>query len=239
MPHYSEKSIFPMQGGCPCGYVRYQVNQAPLLVHCCHCTSCQRELGTAFAINAIIESDQLELLPPAQPTIPGTKGAPGGALAGFNATFARLTFSDTTCGPVVLKTENAEPQATANANANRDMETSTVELVTLPTESSVGMTVAQCSACHSGLWAHYADAGPHTTYLRAGTLDAAHEINPDVHIFTRSKRGFISLADGKPQFESYYKERAGFIRDDCKARYAALEEKTGTYMAELRAALGK
>jgi hypothetical protein len=30
-----------------------------MIVHCCHCSWCQRETGTAFALNALIESDQL------------------------------------------------------------------------------------------------------------------------------------------------------------------------------------
>ena len=34
----------------------------PLFVHCCHCTWCQRETGTAFALNAMIEADRVELL---------------------------------------------------------------------------------------------------------------------------------------------------------------------------------
>ncbi|HYC63562.1 MAG TPA: GFA family protein, partial [Reyranellaceae bacterium] len=29
--------------------------------HCCHCTWCQRETGTAFALNAMIEADRVEL----------------------------------------------------------------------------------------------------------------------------------------------------------------------------------
>lgn len=29
---------------------------APLVVHCCHCRWCQRESGSAFALNAMIES---------------------------------------------------------------------------------------------------------------------------------------------------------------------------------------
>ena len=33
----------------------------PLIVHCCHCRWCQRETGSAFVINAFIESDHLEL----------------------------------------------------------------------------------------------------------------------------------------------------------------------------------
>jgi hypothetical protein len=34
----------------------------PLFVHCCHCRSCQRETGAAFALNAMIEADRVELL---------------------------------------------------------------------------------------------------------------------------------------------------------------------------------
>ena len=53
---------YPLQGGCDCGRVRYQLESAPLIVHCCHCRWCQRETGTAFALNALIESDRVELL---------------------------------------------------------------------------------------------------------------------------------------------------------------------------------
>jgi hypothetical protein len=34
----------------------------PLFVHCCHCSWCQRETGSAFALNAMIETHRLELL---------------------------------------------------------------------------------------------------------------------------------------------------------------------------------
>ena len=33
-----------------------------MIVHCCHCSWCQRETGSAFAINALIERDRVELL---------------------------------------------------------------------------------------------------------------------------------------------------------------------------------
>ena len=49
-------------GGCTCGHVRYRMSSGPLIVHGCHCTWCQRQSGTAFAINAIIESDRVSLL---------------------------------------------------------------------------------------------------------------------------------------------------------------------------------
>jgi len=48
-------------GGCTCGFVRYRMAGAPLIVHCCHCRWCQRETGTAFAQNAMIEADRVEL----------------------------------------------------------------------------------------------------------------------------------------------------------------------------------
>ncbi|HEY1606093.1 MAG TPA: GFA family protein [Allosphingosinicella sp.] len=50
------------EGGCACGAVRYRLASAPMFVHCCHCTSCQTETGSAFALNALIESDRVETL---------------------------------------------------------------------------------------------------------------------------------------------------------------------------------
>jgi hypothetical protein len=50
------------EGGCTCRGVRYRLGSAPLIVHCCHCRWCQRESGAAFALNALIESERLELL---------------------------------------------------------------------------------------------------------------------------------------------------------------------------------
>jgi hypothetical protein len=50
------------EGKCTCGFVRYRMTSRPLFVHCCHCTWCQRETGTAFALNAMIESERVEIL---------------------------------------------------------------------------------------------------------------------------------------------------------------------------------
>ncbi|HEY1314182.1 MAG TPA: GFA family protein [Steroidobacteraceae bacterium] len=49
-------------GGCTCRYVRYRMIGKPLFVHCCHCSWCQRETGAAFALNALIEADRIQLL---------------------------------------------------------------------------------------------------------------------------------------------------------------------------------
>jgi hypothetical protein len=42
--------------------VRYRLTDAPLFVHCCHCTWCQRETGASFALNAMIETSRVQLL---------------------------------------------------------------------------------------------------------------------------------------------------------------------------------
>jgi hypothetical protein len=49
-------------GGCTCRAVRYRMTSAPLFVHCCHCRWCQRESGSAFALNAMVEADRLRLV---------------------------------------------------------------------------------------------------------------------------------------------------------------------------------
>lgn len=56
------KANFPADGGCTCRAVRYRMMREPLIVHCCHCRWCQRETGTAFALNALIETTQVDLL---------------------------------------------------------------------------------------------------------------------------------------------------------------------------------
>ena len=57
----TENADRPHDGGCTCRHVRYRMTSRPLFVHCCHCTWCQRETGSAFAVNAMIESDRVEL----------------------------------------------------------------------------------------------------------------------------------------------------------------------------------
>ena len=58
----SDPTIFPLDGGCDCRQLRYRMRTPPLFVHCCHCRWCQRESGSAFALNAMIEADRIGLL---------------------------------------------------------------------------------------------------------------------------------------------------------------------------------
>jgi hypothetical protein len=50
------------EGGCSCGAIRYRLTSDPLFTHCCHCLNCQRQTGSAFVINLLIEADRMELL---------------------------------------------------------------------------------------------------------------------------------------------------------------------------------
>ncbi len=57
-----EETDISAQGGCDCRQLRYRMHRRPLFVHCCHCSWCQRESGASFALNAMIETEQFELL---------------------------------------------------------------------------------------------------------------------------------------------------------------------------------
>ena len=67
-----------LQGGCACGNVRYRLSSAPMFVNCCHCRDCQRQTGSAFAINAVIETDRITLLSgrPEPVPVPTESGRP-------------------------------------------------------------------------------------------------------------------------------------------------------------------
>lgn len=74
-----------MHGRCTCGDVAFELTAPPMIVHCCHCTWCQRETGSAFALNAYIETSEVNL----------TKGAPEmidtPSNSGYGQTIARCS----------------------------------------------------------------------------------------------------------------------------------------------------
>ena len=65
------------EGGCSCGEIRYRLTSEPLFTNCCHCLNCQRQTGSAFVINVLIESDRVELLAgePQQVDVPRDDGS--------------------------------------------------------------------------------------------------------------------------------------------------------------------
>jgi hypothetical protein len=130
------------EGGCACGEVRYRLTTEPLFVHCCHCLNCQRQTGSAFVINVLIEADCVELL------------------AG-------------------------EPQP-----------------IHVPRGSSSKQRIWRCPSCQIAVFSKYTSGK--LRFVRAGTLDDPASVEPDVHIYTRSKLAWVELPESTPAFRSYY-----------------------------------
>ena len=67
-----------LAGSCSCRAVCYRLLSEPMFVHCCHCLDCQRQSGSAFAINALIETNRIELLSgtPEPVSMPTDSGRP-------------------------------------------------------------------------------------------------------------------------------------------------------------------
>jgi hypothetical protein len=52
----------PLAGGCKCFKVRFRMEGPPIITHCCHRRDCQRESGSAFCVNAMVETDRRTVL---------------------------------------------------------------------------------------------------------------------------------------------------------------------------------
>lgn len=52
----------PLQGGCLCGAVRYEITTPLSAARYCHCTHCQRRTGTASSANGLVPRDGFHLL---------------------------------------------------------------------------------------------------------------------------------------------------------------------------------
>ena len=46
-------------GGCLCGTIRYAVNAEPQRIHNCHCDTCRKATGSAFATNIFLAMDDI------------------------------------------------------------------------------------------------------------------------------------------------------------------------------------
>ena len=148
------------EGGCSCGAIRYRLTSDPLFTHCCHCLNCQRQTGSAFVVNLLIEADRVELL-------------------------------------------TGDPQR-----------------VDVPRDDGSAQRVFRCPTCQVAVFSLY--TRPDVRFVRAGTLDEPRGVEPDVHIFTRSKVGWVRLPETTPAFEVYYDQQALWPADSL-ARLAGLD----------------
>ena len=52
------------EGGCASGEIGFHLRSDPLYVHCCRCSNCQGQTGSAFVMTGVfaIEADRVKLL---------------------------------------------------------------------------------------------------------------------------------------------------------------------------------
>ncbi|QRM30459.1 GFA family protein [Microvirga sp. VF16] len=56
------KGAYPLQGGCQCGQVRYELTGSPREIYVCHCRECQKQSASAFGISVMARSADVRLL---------------------------------------------------------------------------------------------------------------------------------------------------------------------------------
>ncbi len=93
--------------------------------------------------------------------------------------------------------------------------------VSMPTESGRPHDVYRCPQCQTALWSDYGRRRV-MVFVRVSTLDRAHEIEPDVHIFVRSKVPWLNLPNHARAFDIYYDMEREWPEDSLARRKAVL-----------------
>jgi len=78
--------------------------------------------------------------------------------------------------------------------------------VDVPRDDGSTQWIFRCPQCQVAVYSVY--TRPQILFVRAGTLDESASVEPDVHIYARSKVPWVTLPEGVPAFEVYYDTRA-------------------------------
>lgn len=65
--------------------------------------------------------------------------------------------------------------------------------------------ILRCSACGTALWSHYPGLGELGLGVRVGTLDDPGAVHPDAAVFIAERMPWVTLPEGIPSFDAYYK----------------------------------
>ncbi len=76
------------------------------------------------------------------------------------------------------------------------------EAVPVPRDDGSQQVVSRCPSCRVAVFSTY--NSPVVLFVRGGTLDEPRDVTPDVHIYTRSKVGWLELPEATPAFEAFY-----------------------------------
>jgi hypothetical protein len=92
----------PLTGGCCCGAVRYEIRAAPTAVYRCHCTDCQRQSGSAYAMSMFVARDSVVV----------TAGTPRAWRRRADSGRYMLCFFCPECGTRLYNEPEARPELT-------------------------------------------------------------------------------------------------------------------------------
>jgi hypothetical protein len=93
--------------------------------------------------------------------------------------------------------------------------------VRVPTDSGRPHDIYRCPNCQTALWSDYGGR-PGLRFVRVGTLETPSALEPDAHIFTRSKQPWVGLPAEAPVFEIYYDMAAQWPAESLARRRAIL-----------------
>jgi len=94
----------------------------------------------------------------------------------------------------------------------------------VPRDDGSPQRIFRCPSCQVAVFSQY--TRPDVRFVRGGTLDDPARVTPDVHIFTRSKLGWIALPESVPAFEVFYDVHAVWPASSLE-RLEALNRKAG------------
>jgi hypothetical protein len=87
-----------------------------------------------------------------------------------------------------------------------------------PSESGRGQQIWRCPKCAVALWSNYGGSRDVLRFVRVGTLDSPQDVEPDIHIYTRSKLPWVRLPDGARAVEAYYDSSEVWPRESLERR---------------------
>ena len=96
--------------------------------------------------------------------------------------------------------------------------------VDVPRDDGSKQRIYRCPECEVAVYSNY--GRPEVLFVRAGTLDEPGDITPDVHIFTKSKVGWVTIPDSAPAFKIYYDSKELWPPDKLERRDVALSAAT-------------
>ena len=91
-----------------------------------------------------------------------------------------------------------------------------------PSESGRGQQIWRCPECAVALWSNYGGSRDVLRFVRVGTLDRPEDVEPDIHIYTRSKLPWVRLPDGARAVEAYYDSSEVWPRESLERRRTLL-----------------